>query len=1557
METWVQTGLAGSDAGRNALRVSATATAGRSIDENQCGPTGTCRSRSRSLPTTAQSQRDYLQSIRAIAHAYSEAERNQTRGGYVPPVDVEPDDGCMTRLRCATMIDTHHRDNRGRMDSELTSDSDHTFEMSPGAPLRTGDSSDVFAMPASDDEKSKIISRRLQELDSAQRSWKKRVADYVHGLPNDKGNPAEGGKVQDPKRRRLWSTGCDRLPWEINSTDGVTPRQRMATVSSDSTFSCSQLSTSSSRDSIQHWVDSIDGQEDLDATLTAGDAQRRSSNPLVGRKTSNGSGVHPKVRSQSLDDDLGLGADAESVSDSGKGEDLVKTKQVIGPRDKMLKRRLTNSEIISLASQTKALQSRRKQLQRMGSSALSDNSVASVSDLLFARNDPEELLLSLGFGGQKEPDPLARIPSRFMKRPSIAKGISVQNFLMVSETPDQKLGFSLHGGLRGLGAIVQSSHYAMGGSVQLQGCGMDGVEGDLGARKQSSKEGIEVHDTATSKDSLEDRVQEIHRSGWSDRNSKTNDDTRQKNNFNLSTESDQRSKDVPDSHESITSSSKNASEHLLRSISNVSSVESVTSTGSDFYISDSSDSDWDYEEVDPGLGSSRSSEDHRRSRISRMVMPEPLLPPVHEELEVTTTPQLKKLLPIPAQDINQELVSIETLGKGSQVPSESLLVSKGRDVTPVEKKAASSTLDSVPHRLIHTQESFEIEEISSTENQEEGSPVNKSADKVTEKGPLVRTDSAQSDSSGFADEVMESTVISTSPCFEDCNGHGSTGRDYSDETMPEMGNKLIQTSFDGFGLLESFDRDDWLEEGSDAVSGRTVVTAEDEKISNSSPLSSNERIARSRKSFRESRSSYDHIGSTMSGLSVSSMDDSPFDVECDIVMPRTLPIPRQRSETYPTAADKQEIPPGPKTVVEILTTLQENIKQASEAKTFMEAKDSGKPGRRRPLLSKMKTVDLDNFPADDIPSLMESVEAIIGRTKQASKSTHNKQDQDRELPSQVESVQEVRHPSAEIVEVLDDTIKLSPKLAKRKSSQILRVPTLPCLDEENTPVNSRHSSVSDLLPKLTSTHSTDDHTVPESVPIPDTASSIPSSTHGDFESPKLDCADLKSDTETGESMLANADSIGDLGDLEEEMKYLEHVESLLRHEGRLLEEASPPRSQFKTSNNEPHQPQVEETIVPVTEFTEESCLPNIPSDSFNQRVNNNNISSLFEVDTIFPNHSGDCLNIPDIDNDNSDIAASQIIPTASSSSSAEPGSPEETKLVESSMCLYLSPTPFVIDVTQMTSSNNIETEHLCKTPDAEIVPKRYRTSVEVDLDGSPSDEKSRKPSEMESISRVKSEDNFHDMKLIQRALYKYKNDLFELESLSERVHSRRSHDNEEEDGGAMELDSVRGLRRQIMDEVEIMEGQLAMKARQAGAQNNFSSESDNDVVMATDCNTEIIQEMVKLLDEQRSLRRILNDVETTHPLSSPSEASTIPDLSAVGSGEWAEPVCEEGVADQDGGDDKTEMMDALRSLRLEVQQQREAARREMNCAVKEAKDKEIEQLKDLLQEQMLQDKD
>ena len=123
------------------------------------------------------------------------------------------------------MIDTH----RNRMDSELTSDSDRTFDQPSPLMAEPGE---VFTLPATEDEKAKILSSRLQELDSAQRSWKKRVAEYVHGLPAAKPLPGEGGRLQDPKRRRLWSTGCERLPWEIKPSDGVAPRRRITTVSS-----------------------------------------------------------------------------------------------------------------------------------------------------------------------------------------------------------------------------------------------------------------------------------------------------------------------------------------------------------------------------------------------------------------------------------------------------------------------------------------------------------------------------------------------------------------------------------------------------------------------------------------------------------------------------------------------------------------------------------------------------------------------------------------------------------------------------------------------------------------------------------------------------------------------------------------------------------------------------------------------------------------------------------------------------------------------------------------------------------------------------------------------------------------------------------------------------------------------------------------------------------------------------------------------------------------------------------------------------------------------------
>ncbi|XP_022111456.1 uncharacterized protein LOC110990663 isoform X3 [Acanthaster planci] len=1529
MERWLQPGVTGNDTGRNSRGVDRLYTAGSSgssIDERIGLESVGGRSRSNSLPIRAQSQSEYLDSIRALAEAYSTVEQHRKSGGHATGAvgELGTGSGYLTRSRSATMTDVlHYR--AGRTDSQQTVDSSQVFDR---ASPQVSDVSEVFLPPASDDEKARIINSRLQELDSAQRSWKRRVADYVHGLPSTKPLPGEGGRIQDPKRRRIWSTG-ERLPWEIRSSDGVSPRQRITTVSSDSTYSCSQLSTSSSRDSIQLWVDSIDGQEgDPDITLTPGQVNgdhRKSIGSLLpaNRKISDSGNGIPKRIVASVEDDLGLGADAGSVTGSIKGEDAT-TNQVTGPGGKTLAKKLTNSDIINLANQTKALQSRRKQLQRMGSSAMSDASVASVSDLLYARNDPEELLLSLGFGGGKEPNPLDRIPGRFLQQPSMAQGISVDNYLMLSETQDQKYGFSLHGGLRGLGAVLQQSMCAITPSAEQLVCQTD-VGGVMSW--PTSRGQVRVNSFADSSHGYE-------------------------------------------------------------------------------FVSDSSDSDWDYEEVDSSAGSLRPAEEHRRSRLTRMVMPEPLLPPVREELEVSQSVQSVRP-PAVIQDpsVERDLQCDPREGRsgtGNQPLTEGSSPKRGVELSTCEKRASQHS-DRPTHRLAHNQESFEIEEISSTENQEDGTSANRAADKTPEKEPLVRTDSAQSDSSGFADEVMDSTITPTSTRIDDCSGSPQQDNKERNGSGPEMGNKLIQTSFDDFGVLESFEWEEGAQETGDAISGQTAKSSfEEDKNSmseQSSVISSAERIARSRKSFRESRSSYDRMGSTFSGISISSLEDSPFDGEGPPLPIKTVPVPRQRSGTYPTTSEKQEVAPGPKTVVEILTTLQENIKQATEAKKFIEDQEAGNAIKKRPTLSKMKSVDFDYFPLDDIhvPSLMESVEAILGHSNEVSNSITDEAE-NQNLTVVFNSPEDSKAPSS--VSVAENGVaeeicscRSSPKLLKRKSSQIIMIPTLPCLDEEKTPVHSRHSSVTDsqhAVPKQNSSgHCADADKVSET-----TDNQIPAnlSPNARLEEPIL--TDTMSDTDTPVSMVANVDSVGDVGDLEEEMLYLEHVESLLQEQGRLLEGVSPPRSHARPKIQEEQALLHEEVVVSQSEATSESYqAAHSASEPLDQFVTTVEVFSSV-ADQPFHKHSGAYLSSHSV-GDKEDIVNTTVIPKTLC-----PVQPTDmhrtslpTKLVESSVYLYLSPRRSVGDVPVVPSSiaanedNVLDTEKLCNCSKAESAPHRYRTSFELDLDTESPKETCNKKSQnsTESITRIKPEDDLHDMKLLQRALFKYKQDLCELESLAERLYARHlDEDGETEFVGAMteweraELDSVRSLRRQVLEEVEIMEGRLSQRMTVAVARVNSPDGLENSLATASEDNLEVIQEMVNLLEEQRSLRRMLLDLETTHSHATLSEASTIPDLSVVqGSPEWAESYQGEVEGEEDtSASDRQEMMEALMEVRLELQHQREMARREMNSAVKEmrqailtelrqelqldaqlfqrqlqAKDKEIEQLKGLLREQ------
>ncbi|EEC15974.1 hypothetical protein IscW_ISCW022006 [Ixodes scapularis] len=66
------------------------------------------------------------------------------------------------------------------------------------------------------------------------------------------------------------------------------------------------------------------------------------------------------------------------------------------------------------------------------------SSMSSVESLLEARReDPEELLLALGFGGQ-EADPVARIPERFLVQPSQARGVDLRRLVCHQETLSQR---------------------------------------------------------------------------------------------------------------------------------------------------------------------------------------------------------------------------------------------------------------------------------------------------------------------------------------------------------------------------------------------------------------------------------------------------------------------------------------------------------------------------------------------------------------------------------------------------------------------------------------------------------------------------------------------------------------------------------------------------------------------------------------------------------------------------------------------------------------------------------------------------------------------------------------------------------------------------------------------------------------------------------------------------------------------------------------------------------------------------------------------------------------
>ena len=82
----------------------------------------------------------------------------------------------------------------------------------------------------------------------------------------------------------------------------------------------------------------------------------------------------------------------------------------------------------------------------------------SVDELLQARNDPEELLRNLGFCGVVETDSPSRIPDRFLKAPSSARGINVQEFLDYEHQKEENRAAAV-GGYLGIEGDYRPWHF------------------------------------------------------------------------------------------------------------------------------------------------------------------------------------------------------------------------------------------------------------------------------------------------------------------------------------------------------------------------------------------------------------------------------------------------------------------------------------------------------------------------------------------------------------------------------------------------------------------------------------------------------------------------------------------------------------------------------------------------------------------------------------------------------------------------------------------------------------------------------------------------------------------------------------------------------------------------------------------------------------------------------------------------------------------------------------------------------------------------------------------
>nr|XP_006815276.1 PREDICTED: uncharacterized protein LOC102801861 [Saccoglossus kowalevskii] len=378
-----------------------------------------------------------------------------------------------------TSLRTDENDNRDVKCSDVKDDTPCDAE---GNTTSLDEESDLVAIATDLDGTDDIAallgnsSKATNTTRTRRRDWKKRVADYVSSLPSiDKYeelgvlSPLDEESLDSKRPKLVDQPQCltDKAESDERVEELSPRRQSLGRLRSGDSISSSNLtsplaSSSSGERAFRLWLDSKDSENVAipdspvsppPAAMVTEDKERK--------KLAKGK----LIRSSSSEDDLSLGADAMHYTQP----EIIGRPMSVAVPNPSAKQSLTNEEILAYAGRTTSstpitVNDKRSRLSMMSekhSSMTSDLSeltttttISSVEELLQARNDPEELLLNLGFGMTKVEDTTSRIPERFLRQPSQAQGINVRQFL---EHEQEK---------------VENRAAAVGGYIGIEGAGV-----------------------------------------------------------------------------------------------------------------------------------------------------------------------------------------------------------------------------------------------------------------------------------------------------------------------------------------------------------------------------------------------------------------------------------------------------------------------------------------------------------------------------------------------------------------------------------------------------------------------------------------------------------------------------------------------------------------------------------------------------------------------------------------------------------------------------------------------------------------------------------------------------------------------------------------------------------------------------------------------------------------------------------------------------------------------------------------------------------------------------